>query len=438
MTALLLLFLITVSFLVGFSLNKVKTVSLFWLIIFIPTIKLLPDNFLPLPGMRLSVIMGFVFVFTYYLFPEKEDTIINEHKKSFRYVFIYLILSSVFLFYQEFKEYIITDFLVTTNTLKDVAVFGIRLALFIFIFYKVSVLLNYNYYRDVLKNSLLIGIIIIGISTFFGDQLVSLGINIVGTSSFLGSLNVEHYRNSGLYRGHPTQYAAFLSMGFGFALALLVKKDKTSKWLIFGAISTSFIGILHTGTRAGAAGVLAVVIFYIIMQKDYFSRKLFLTVITLILLVVLLLLFGDYFLFRFESSEAQLRGVYNPTSRFATWGAHILFFLENPQYWLIGSLETVKVTIFMLAPHSTLLSHLVFGGIIFFYVFYKNLYNIYKVAKRKINYKFNVVYPLLAFFIPSLGNDNFHIYYLPYILMLGLTIDKTEIETSQNEEKLQD
>ena len=109
----------------------------------------------------------------------------------------------------------------------------------------------------------------------------------------------------------------------------------------------------------------------------------------------------------------------------AIWTTHIKYFINNPSIWLLGTWNKIKVGPIYLTSHCTFLKYLIYAGIPFFLIFYKNIYNLFKYFfKNKKLLGFNYLYPLIGYLIPSTMNDNFDFNYLPLMLALGMAMTK--------------
>jgi hypothetical protein len=165
----------------------------------------------------------------------------------------------------------------------------------------------------------------------------------------------------------------------------------------------------------------AIIIFYLLVEKQSFSKKSLIIFIIIVSGIWMIVNFGEFFLARVSRTDEQLGGADNALSRTAAWIAHIMFFINNPQIWLFGTWQRVYVGGFQLASHSTILKYLVYAGVPFFILFYKNIISIFFIYFRnREKFSFNFLYPLLGYLVPSVMNDNFDIAYLPLMIALGL------------------
>ncbi len=408
--------------------KELRGFFLFWYIIFLPTARLLPENFVKIPGFRFEVLFGLCFLFLD-IFTNRENSLPPKliWKNLKPAIWLYL-FQMIFVLYDNLK-----------NTLNPVyesqetnfPIFLIRNIIFFLIFLRICFLLQDEYFRKTVINALTVGLILLGISSYFTSLFMSLGLDIAGRYESWEGLAGKVFRSAGLYRGDPTQFSGFLSTGFGFAFALfLITKNKMLRLYLGIVMIACFLGNLNTGTRAGFIGIISVIIFYLLVEKQSFSKKSLILFLFFVGGTYLLFNFGDFFLARVANTEEQLEGTENAMSRMAVWGAHILFFANNPGIWLYGTWKPVYVGPFILASHSTVLRYLVYAGVPFFLLFNKNIITIFSTYfKNREGFTFNFLYPLLGYLIPSLMNDNYDMAYLPLFIALGM-FNPTRIKLS--------
>ena len=414
-----IIFLILISFFYWLQKKELREFFLFWFIIFLPASSLLPEDFVKIPGFRFEVLFGLGFLFID-LFTNRDHSLPPKLIwKTLKPAVLVYALQMIFLIYTDLKSTISPYN--TTVSETNFHIFLVRNLIFFIIFLRICFLLQDGYFRKIVFNAITAGFILLGISSFFSEIFARLGLH-TGTKYVFEPGIGNVFRSSGLYRGDPTQFSAFLSTGFGFAFALLLlSKTKMQRIYLIIVMVACFLGNLNTGTRAGFIGIVSIVIFYLLVEKQSFSKKSFILFIVFVGGIYLLFNFGDFFLARLETTGEQLSGADNAMSREAVWGAHILYFIMNPGIWLFGTWQSVHVGPFILASHSTVLRYLVYAGIPFFILFYKNIFSIFSTYfKEKESFSFNFLYPLLGYLVPSLMNDNYDLAYLPLMLALGL------------------
>lgn len=414
--------IILISFLYWLEKKELRGFFLFWYIIFLPTSSLLPEDIIKIPGFRFEVLFG-LFFFMFDLFASRENSI--ETKiiwKSIKPALMLYLLQMIYILYEAFKTTIVPVASVSEGMDINFPIFLIRNLIFLAIFLRICFLLQDDYFRKIVLYALTAGFILLGISSFFSEIFISIGLNPAGKYAFDAITGHKVFRSAGLYRGDPTQFSAFLSTGFGLAFALfLLAKTNIFRIYLFLAIIACFLGNLNSGTRAGFIGIISVIIFYLLVEKQSFSRKSLIIFLIIISGIWMVFNFGEFFLSRLESTGEQLSGADNQMSRMAVWSAHVLYFINNPDIWLFGTWEPVHVGQFILASHSTPLKYLVYAGIPFFLIYYKNIFSLFSIYfKNREKFSFNFIYPLLGYFVPSAMNDNFDLAYLPIIIALGL------------------
>lgn len=407
--------------------KELRGFFLFWYLIFLPTSKLLPEDLINLPGFRFEVVFGLAFL-ALDLFTERKNAIpaIIIWKKIKPAIILY-VLQMLYILYETLKATINPVNIYKTQDI-NFPIFLIRNIIFLMIFLRICFLLQDEYFRKILILAITSGFILLGISSFFSEIFVAMGMKIGGSFVFDPTLGTRVFRSAGLYRGDPTQFSAFLSTGFGLAFALfLLAKTKMHRFYLFSVMIACFVGNLNTGTRAGFIGMISIVIFYLLVEKQSFSKKSLIIFIIIVSGVWMVINFGEFFLARLSRTDEQLSGADNALSRSAAWVAHILFFINNPQVWLFGSWERVFVGYTILASHSTVLKYLVYAGLPFFIFYYKNIFSIIRIYfSNRTKFTFNFLYPLIGYLIPSFMNDNFDIAYLPLMIALGMFNPKKE------------
>ena len=259
------------------------------------------------------------------------------------------------------------------------------------------------------------GLVLLGVTSFLSPFLIKLGISI-SSREMGGGL-----RSAGVFRGHPTVFAGFMSTGFGFAFAFfIINKERVKRLFFLAVIIGSLLGIINSASRAGIFGVIAVILFYIIVEKQSFSSKSIIIFSLITVALWVLISFGDFILSRFTSTEQQLSG--QEFSRTAIWIVYLNLFFNNPQIWLQGLWGTIQIGPYeAVNSHSTPIGYLVYGGLPFFILFYWSIYSLFKYYFKNRNIlNFNLLYPLIGYLIPSLMNNNNDIRYLPIMLALAL------------------
>ena len=436
---------ITLSFIYWFKQDFIKGFFLFWYIVFLPTTKLLPE--IQIPGFRFEILFGFAFLISDY-FTSKDIT--QRQKllfKQTKYARILIIMQAVFLVYEVFKSLVYPQ-PGDPVTIKDFFIFLTRNTLIVLIFIRVCYSLHEPLVRKTIMYALIIGLCLLGFSSFFHKFLDALGLN-TGKLEYNEELGRKVFVSTGLFRGHPTQFAAFLGTGFGFAFAIFVSSQKrlVKIFSLFAMISC-ILGVVNSSKRAGILAFVVILLYYLFFERQNISKKTILVFTILIIGLWGVINFGDYLLVRFTTTQTQLEGPKNEMSRMAIWSAHVNYFIQHPEIWLIGKWwkGTTKVNQFQLASHSTFLRYLVYAGIPFFVIFYRNILNLIKsYYKFKNTNNFNFLYPIIGYIIPSTMNDNYDIHYLPLTLALGmaasmdnkLTISvlKQIVKESEEEEK---
>jgi hypothetical protein len=401
--------------------KELRGFFLFWYIIFLPTSKLLPEDLINIPGFRFEVLFGLAFL-AFDIFTERTNSIPSKIIwKNLKPAVLLYVLQMIYILYETLKVIINPISLYHTQE-YNFPIFLIRNLILLVIFFRICFLLQDQYFRKTVIMALTSGLILLGISSFFSEIFVKMGMSIGGSFVFDPTLGHRVFRSAGLYRGDPTQFSAFLSTGFGLAFALfLLSKTKILRIYLFSVMITCFIGNLNTGTRAGFIGMTAIIIFYLLVEKQSFSKKSLIIFIIIVSGIWMIVNFGEFFLARVSRTDEQLGGADNALSRTAAWIAHIMFFINNPQIWLFGTWQRVYVGGFQLASHSTILKYLVYAGVPFFILFYKNIISIFFIYFRnREKFSFNFLYPLLGYLVPSVMNDNFDIAYLPLMIALGL------------------
>jgi hypothetical protein len=407
--------------------KELRGFFLFWYLIFLPTSKLLPEDLINLPGFRFEVLFGLGFL-ALDLFTERANAFSSKIIwKKIKPAIILYVLQMVYVLYETLKAIINPVSLYKTQEISF-PIFLIRNLIFLVIFLRICFLLQDEYFRKIVILAITMGFVLLGISSFFSELFTAMGMKIGGSFVFDPTLGHRVFRSAGLYRGDPTQFSAFLSTGFGLAFALfLLSKTKVQRIYLFLVLGACFIGNLNTGTRAGFLGMIAVVIFYLLVEKQSFSKKSLIIFVIIVSGVWMLINFGEFFLARVSRTDEQLAGADNALSRTATWVAHIYYFLNHPQWWFTGTWERVRVGPVILASHSTVLKYLVYAGLPFFIFYYKNIIKIFSTYfKSRDKFSFNFLYPLLGYLVPSLMNDNFDIAYLPLMIALGMFNPKRE------------
>ena len=413
---------IFISFIYWIKKNELSSFFLFWYLVFLPTTKLLPD--VNIPGFRFENFFGIGFIIADFFGSKGNTTKSKLYFKQSRYVRIFLILQIVFLIYSYLKGMIFPRG-EDSYSIIDFLIFSIRMSLILFIFIRVCYLFQNYSLNKVVIYGLLVGLCLLGFSSFFYKFFAALGVN-TGQVQYDEELRKNVIASTGLFRGHPTQFSAFLSTGFGFAFAILISNKKYFiKSISTLAILSCLLGIINSSKREGLVGIIVIIIFYFLMDKQNISKKTVILFFVSVLGIWSIINFGDYLLLRISSTGDQLKGFNNTYSRYSIWSTHLYYFVGHPEIWPLGIWwnNSIKVGNVYLSSHSTVLKFLIYAGIPFFFFFYKNIYDLFKYYyKNKQFMSFNYLYPLIGYLIPSIMNDNYDTDYLPFMLGLGVAI----------------
>ncbi len=404
------IFAIFLSFLYWLEKKDLKPFFLFWYIVFLPTQKLLPEDMVRIPGFRFEMFFGLMFLFF--------DLVVNQPKGFIPTKFIYSKIKHALIIFSLQLFFVIYLFLkdtlqgVSSEDDPNLLFFIVKHLITVIIFLRMAVYLQDDYYRKIIIIALAIGFTFLGISSFLSPFFRSLGVAIAGSST----------RSAGLFKGHVTQFAGFMSTGFGFAFAFfIVNKVKLKRLFFLIVMMGCLIGVLNSAARAGIFGIVAIILFYILVEKQNFSTKAIIIFLVISIGIWILLTFGGYLIERFGTTEEQLAGDENESSRMAVWGAYLYMFANNPDIWLLGTWRYLNISGHILSSHSIIVKYLVFGGIPFFLFFYVTIFQLFRYYFRKKDIlNFNILYPVIGYLIPSTMNDNIDFLYFPIILSLGL------------------
>ncbi len=87
----------------------------------------------------------------------------------------------------------------------------------------------------------------------------------------------------------------------------LLDKTKKLRIYLFVVLIACFVGNLNTGSRAGFIGIISIIIFYLLVEKQSFSRK-SLIIFTLVISGTWMLInFGDFFLARLAINRRAIK-----------------------------------------------------------------------------------------------------------------------------------
>ena len=411
---------IFVSFIYWFKKNDLRAFFLFWYIVFLPTTKLLPD--INIPGFRFENIFGISFLIVDYFVQNKNVKKQKIYYEQSKYVRIFLIMQASFLVYS-FVKGIFFPSEDQYYSIIDFAIFSIRMSLIVYVFVRVCYLIQNINIKNVITYGLLVGLFLLGFSSFFYKFFAELGVT-TGQLQYDEELKRNVIASAGLFRGHPTQFSAFLATGFGFAFSLLLsKKNRIMQMFSLIAIMSCILGIINSSKREGIVGVIIILLYYLFFEKQNISKKTIILFFILSMGIWAVFNFGDYLISRIGETQQQLSGITNNESRYAIWSSHILFFIEHQEIWPIGIWwrGSIKIGNLFITSHNTLLKYLIYAGVPFFFFYYKNIYNLFKYYfNNKKFMSLNYLYPLIGYLVPSVMNDNFDTNYLPFMLLLGM------------------
>ncbi len=264
--------------------------------------------------------------------------------------------------------------------------------------------------RKSIEIALIVGTVVLSLSTFFAENLMNFNIVI---STVTEVTRQEVIRTSGLYAGHPTQFSAFMSIMFGYFFAIYNKKkkikDKLFYIMIILIIMSSFI---MNSSRVGILGCIGIVLYSFISERN--PKKLFFQGFIWIAVLLLIYYFGDVIIYRM-SKEQFMPQFKNSRLYLITY--HLNEIIQHPEYILFGTLKP-----YFINTHNSYLEVLYRSGIFLFVWF---LLIIYKIYKNKKNHNFDITYPLLGFLIPFAGNNNPVELYFILVLSLAHSPEKT-------------
>ena len=213
---------ITISFIYWFRKNSIREFFLFWYIVFLPTTKLLPD--INIPGFRFEILFGIGFLLIDFFSTSSRQIEKKLYFNETNFARLIIILQAVFLVYGSLKQIFFPhgkDFI----TLSELLTTTIRTVLIIYIFIRISYSLSSSIVRQTITFALLVGFCLLGFSAFFYNFFANLGL-LTAKLEFNEELGRNVVSTTGLFRGHPTQFAGFLGTGFGFAFAILLSAKK--------------------------------------------------------------------------------------------------------------------------------------------------------------------------------------------------------------------
>jgi hypothetical protein len=302
---------------------------------------------------------------------------------------------------------------------------------------KHSLMLFSNYFiiRSIEKNiNILIYIRIVpyiylvyGIAAIFAYSFAEFGINSTIRESTNINTGLNYSRVSGIYGGHPTQFAGFMAVGYGFVLSIYEKNKQYRDLVIMGIC---VIAILLANSRAGILSIVIITLIYTTKNRiNFFS-----TILVLIAIGAAFSMFGGEFVNRSSnivnySSYLSSRDPYESGSRIAIWIYYLELLLTHPSSILTGwRLSQVS----FISSHSLFLEILFQCGLFVFIAYIINLRSIIKLTKGKYGF-YDFRYPLFGYIIPGLLNENWDITMFPLIFVVFAIINSTEKLNDHNE-----
>ena len=188
----------------------VKELFLFWYIVFLPTTKLFPD--VNIPGFRFEILFGMCFLVVDFFSSKSLNLRKKILYKETYYARVFLILQIIFLTYSTLLDVL---FPVDNNvtTISDFIIPTIRYSLIILIFLRISYSLYDLRVRRVIIFALFTGLCLLGFSSFFYQLFSAIGVN-TGRIVYDEDLGKNVLISTGLFRGHPTQFAGIFRNWF--------------------------------------------------------------------------------------------------------------------------------------------------------------------------------------------------------------------------------
>ena len=265
-----------------------------------------------------------------------------------------------------------------------------------------------------IKKGLIWGFIFYGISVFFSEVFIELGLDIgdrLDHGYYKGD-SIWLQRGSGLINGDGALAAHYFSLGAAFFLSIY-EKSKRPKYIL--GIMLMFLATIYTASRT--CSVILVLILSLYTLKNI-RRNMFGTIVVFSLTLFLFYSTGNYLIERmFELGE----GYYlEETGRFVYQSYYLNEMINNPKYFLTGYTERSSLPKWR-NPHNQFFGTVYWGGLLYLFAFLAILFNIYRQNRmlNKSSGSITLLYVFIAFCFPYFFNPDSFILYFPIIISIS-------------------
>lgn len=409
-----LLGLLFISFIYFLIQKRIEYFFLYWFLFSLPTTGIIPDVYLPASYLDPFILFGFGF----FLFSFKKQTDNIALKQAYRISSMFYVLQFLYVVLGFLRGFVFKGQTFDSNS----GIFLFKITFEMIIILRVIFLsLNQHYLRLIIV-AMFSGVVFLGFSSTMPQELIAEGYKISSLNESKQKITGQKLdagqtvnRTSGLYKGHPTQFGAFMAACFGFFIVLLGIK----KYRILSAIGLLFalLGIFNSGTRAALLGLVGILIITAFKYRSVLFKRLFLVMVFLIAAYLLFEKYGETITIRSSRTEEDFENF-----RVVNWENHIKYFFENPSTWFFGTSADIITNFKSYKSHSTPLGFLIYGGLILFVSFYYLVFKMIRIGLFQLRRSnFTILLPLIGYLLPSFGNDNFAMTYEPLMINI-LTI----------------
>jgi len=381
-------------------------------IVLAPMGPLLPYDALLLRGLNINELLLILFIVKY--FQDRSSYHSSLATSDLQKYAIYITIFFIAIYYSTIhvKTYIfIAHSHISFSTLIIRLIKGLLTTICIIMIIKCS---NNPEVIKSIKKGLIWGFIFYGISVFFSEVFIELGLDIgdrLDYGYYKGD-SIWLQRGSGLINGDGALAAHYFSLGAAFFLSIY-EKSKRPKYIL--GILLMFLATIYTASRT--CSVILVLILSLYTLKNI-RRNMFGTIGVLSLTLFLFYSTGNYLIERmFEISEEYYL---EDSNRFVYQLYYFNEMINNPKILLTGYTERSSLLKWR-NPHNQFFGTVYWGGLLYLFAFLAILFNIYRQNRmlNKSSGSITLFYVFIAFCLPYFFNPDSFILYFPLIISIS-------------------
>lgn len=289
--------------------------------------------------------------------------------------------------------------------------------------YCLVIAIGKNNYKDLVINSLHLGILILIFSSVFTNQLSRLGFLVTDASEVLSSFEIINRKSGYFAFGDVNSLGGLLATYFGFIFTLYYFGKLSRSTLIL--IVPVLFGIIYTGSRTAIISLLLIVI--IVLITKYPGNKVEFKYLYVGLLSFAIIIFSIFLpqqvhlvFERFFTIESHA-DISNQGSRMYKWLYYLDFIFSNPKTLIIGTHQELYLNLGRnywqaRVPHNFYITVLFHSGIILLLLLFVAWIRTFKIALRHRIFLLIIIPTfLISINVSDWGYFQYFIIFLPIV-----------------------